>query len=31
MSIIEIKVLEKIYNENTDIPVHAVNNVNLSF
>ncbi len=31
MSIIEIKNLEKIYNENTDIPVHAVNNVNLSF
>ena len=31
MSIIEIKNLEKIYNENTDIPVHAVNNVNLTF
>lgn len=31
MSIIEIKNLKKIYNENTDIPVHAVNNVNLTF
>ena len=31
MSIIDIKNLEKIYNENTDIPVHAVNNVSLSF
>jgi len=31
MSIIEIKDLDKIYNENTDIPVHAVNKVNLSF
>jgi len=30
MSVIEIKNLDKIYNENTDIPVHAVNNVNLS-
>jgi len=31
MSIIEIKDLDKIYNENTDIPVHAVNHVSLSF
>ena len=31
MSIITINNLNKIYNEGTDIPVHAVNNVNLSF
>jgi len=31
MSIIEIKNLHKIYNEHTDIPVHAVNDVNLQF
>ena len=30
MSVIEIKNLDKIYNENTDIPVHAVNNVNIN-
>ncbi len=31
MSIITINNLNKIYNEGTDIPVHAVNNVNLEF
>ncbi|MCK5855985.1 MAG: ABC transporter ATP-binding protein [Bacteroidales bacterium] len=31
MSVIEIKKLEKIYNENSEIQVHAVNDVNLSF
>ncbi len=30
MSVIEIRNLDKIYNENTDIPVHAVNDVNLN-
>ncbi len=31
MSIITINKLNKIYNEGTDIPVHAVNNVSLEF
>ncbi|RLD43812.1 MAG: ABC transporter ATP-binding protein [Bacteroidetes bacterium] len=31
MSIITLSNLNKIYNEGTDIPVHAVNNVDLSF
>jgi putative ABC transport system ATP-binding protein len=31
MSIIELKNLHKTYNENSEIPVHAVNGINLSF
>jgi len=31
MSVIEIKNLDKVYNENTDISVHAVNNISLNF
>jgi len=31
MKVLEITELDKIYNENTDIPVHAVNKVSLSF